>query len=117
MTVPVPKHWDMAGTMLLKFILLPVSMVLFWLMLNVKEPRDWLDVLVNVSDHVPLADVVVVVEDFDPPLHAINAAVSTIPASNPRCFMAPPLMCDDCRDAESSDWVVTSPSPLYTMFC
>lgn len=36
-TVPLPKHWE-KEPMFVKFMLLPIKFVLFWVILNVKEP-------------------------------------------------------------------------------
>jgi hypothetical protein len=68
-TVPAAKQGPRVP-MLPKFMLLPFSIVLFCVMLNVKEPNCWAETVAKVADQVPVPGFVGVVVDeelLDPP--------------------------------------------------
>lgn len=78
--VPVPKHGPRVP-MLLKFMLLPFSVVLFCIMLKVKEPNCWPDTVAKDADQVPVPGFAGVVDEelLDPPQAARLIASATAP--------------------------------------
>lgn len=78
--VPVPKHGPRVP-MLLKFMPLPVNVVLFCIMLKVNVPNCWPDTVANVADQAPVPGFVTVCDEglVDPPQATRLIASATAP--------------------------------------
>ncbi len=89
MTVPVPKH-PLRLPILPKFMLLPLSDVLFCIMLKVNEPSCWFDAVARVADHVPVPGLLAGCdEELLLPPQAVNAIASaSVHAAIPYFIMA-----------------------------
>lgn len=79
--VPAAKQGP-SVPMLPKFMLLPLSVVLFCIMLKVKVPNCWLETVAKLADQVPVpgfAGVVVDEELLDPPQATMQIASAAAP--------------------------------------